>query len=385
MKSEPQHFYCKSRDTGEWSSCTKKDICDGELGQDEFNSDKGDYNYIENWQEQTQMLCESKQRIGFLGACFFIGVLVASTIIPVGYLSDVIGRKWLFVGSIVVLQIACLGFIFATTLDQLYIFMFLIGLSFPGRIIVGINFAYELIHKEMRVYIQPLGQIAQGATLIITAFYFQIISKSVIQLEIVHFSFTVYLLIQTLFYPESPRFLYSKEKFNESRNGLQKLANMNSNPKFDKNFKYNTEKEFDDLTSQGRDAKTEHKLEAGNEYGITNREYYKNLVLMSLLFTSFSFSFWLTDFQAEYLGTDMFIIFYANGIVCIITGPINFYLFNKLGLKMLLICTQCISITMSLFIILVQVKAFRYEDEEEEDMFIRVSIPISLLFMSLAI
>jgi len=24
---------------------------------------------------------------------------------------------------------------------------------------------------------------------------------------------------------------------------------MNSNPKFDKNFKYNTEKEFDDLTS----------------------------------------------------------------------------------------------------------------------------------------
>jgi MFS family permease len=43
------------------------------------------------------MLCESKQRIGFLGACFFIGVLVASTVIPVGILSDIFGRKWIFI------------------------------------------------------------------------------------------------------------------------------------------------------------------------------------------------------------------------------------------------------------------------------------------------
>ena len=150
MKSEPSHFYCKNRETGEWTSCTKKDICDGGLSPDEYASDKGDYTYIDNWNEQTHMLCEPKARIGFLGACFFIGVLVASTIIPVGYLSDVIGRKWLFVGSIVFLQIACLGFIFATKLDQLYVFMFIFGLTFPGRIIVGINYAYELVHVSVR-------------------------------------------------------------------------------------------------------------------------------------------------------------------------------------------------------------------------------------------
>ena len=150
MKSEPSHFYCKNRETGEWASCTKKDICDGDLSTDEYASDKGDYTYIDNWNEQTHMLCEPKARIGFLGACFFIGVLVASTIIPVGYLSDVIGRKWLFVGSIVFLQIACLGFIFATKLDQLYVFMFIFGLTFPGRIIVGINYAYELVHVSVR-------------------------------------------------------------------------------------------------------------------------------------------------------------------------------------------------------------------------------------------
>lgn len=63
------------------------------------------------------MLCEPKERIGFLGACFFIGILVASTIIPLGYLSDIVGRKKIFIGTLIVAIIAELGFIFAKTLD----------------------------------------------------------------------------------------------------------------------------------------------------------------------------------------------------------------------------------------------------------------------------
>jgi MFS family permease len=83
------------------------------------------------------MLCESKSRIGFLGACFFIGVLVASTLVPVGFLSDVYGRKWLFVGTLVVLTLACSGLLLARSLDELYVYMFMLGLTFPGRMIVG--------------------------------------------------------------------------------------------------------------------------------------------------------------------------------------------------------------------------------------------------------
>ena len=87
------------------------------------------------------MLCESKQRIGFLGACFFIGVLVASTVIPIGLLSDLYGRKWIFVATLVILIISCTGFIMAKSIEELYVYMFLLGVTFPGRIIVGINFA----------------------------------------------------------------------------------------------------------------------------------------------------------------------------------------------------------------------------------------------------
>jgi hypothetical protein len=60
MKSEPQHLTCKSRETGEWAPCTKKEVCSEGLGEDEYEIDREDYNYIENWNEQAHMLCENK-------------------------------------------------------------------------------------------------------------------------------------------------------------------------------------------------------------------------------------------------------------------------------------------------------------------------------------
>ena len=92
--------------------------------------------------------------------------------------------------------------------------------------------------------------------------------------------FTVYLLVQTFFFPESPRFNYSKENFPESKDGLSKVASFNNNEKFTPKFKYDTEKEIIDIKSEGGDAKTEHKLDGGNIYGITTPQYVKNLILL---------------------------------------------------------------------------------------------------------
>ena len=103
----------------------------------EYRPETEDYFYIDNWQNQADIICESKSRIGFIGACFFIGVLCGSTIIPLGFLSDIVGRKWIFIGSITVLMAGCFGFLFATTIEELYIYMFLYGITFPGRLIVG--------------------------------------------------------------------------------------------------------------------------------------------------------------------------------------------------------------------------------------------------------
>lgn len=68
-------------------------------------------------------------------------MLVASTVIPVGLLSDMFGRKWIFVATLGLLIVACIGFLYAKSLEELYVYMFMLGITFPGRIIVGINFA----------------------------------------------------------------------------------------------------------------------------------------------------------------------------------------------------------------------------------------------------
>jgi len=51
------------------------------------------------------------------------------------------------------------------------------------------------------------------------------------------------------FFPESPRFNYSKEKFEDARDGLYATAKFNSNDSFSRRFLFDTEKEIDDLKS----------------------------------------------------------------------------------------------------------------------------------------
>lgn len=99
------------------------------------------------------MLCESKKRIGFLGACYFIGVIFASTVVPVGFLSDILGRKWIFIITLCLLLIACYGFIQARSLNELYIYMFILGTTYPGRMIVGVNYAYEFLLESWKEYV----------------------------------------------------------------------------------------------------------------------------------------------------------------------------------------------------------------------------------------
>ncbi len=96
------------------------------------------------------------------------------------------------------------------------------------------------------------------------------------------------------------------------------------------------------------------KKDGGNEYGLTWSQFVINVFLMSLLATFYSFSYWLLDFQAEYLGTDIYILFYAQGIVTIISGYVNLLLYERIGLKILVLIMQSINIVAGIYMVLVQ-------------------------------
>ena len=152
MKIEPKHFTCKNRETQQWEQCDKAYICANNLDKSEYEPDKDDYMYIDNWSGQCNLLCESKERIGGLGACYFIGILIGTTILPLGYLSDQIGRKPMFLLTLVIQILSEIGFIYARSLDQLYISMILLGVTFPGTMIVGQAFAYEFCTDPIKAH-----------------------------------------------------------------------------------------------------------------------------------------------------------------------------------------------------------------------------------------
>jgi len=72
------------------------------------------------------------------------------------------------------------------------------------------------------------------------------------------------------------------------------------------------------------------------EHKISNNQFFYNLTIMSLFFCIFSFSFWLIDFQQEYLGADIYVNFYIAGVVSILAGQVNLILYAPMGLKSLM-------------------------------------------------
>lgn len=142
LKGEPRSFRCRD-ESGLWYQCSKDEICEKGLSKDDYEADKEESSYIENWSDHAINLCETKARKSLLGIFFFLGGITASTIVPVGYLSDQIGRRWIFQGSFILVFLAALGFLLSTSIEGLYVSWFSLGLSLPGLSGVGVIYGQE--------------------------------------------------------------------------------------------------------------------------------------------------------------------------------------------------------------------------------------------------
>jgi len=124
--------------------------------------------------------------------------------------------------------LAVIGLMLATDIYQLYVFLFIAGATFGGRIIVGLNYLLEFLadkDKELMVFIRLFSSALYviGFTL-----FFQFGSKHWITVISV---FVVMAIIGTLyqivFVPETPLWLHSMERYEDSRNVLKYMAGYN--------------------------------------------------------------------------------------------------------------------------------------------------------------
>ena len=83
-----------------------------------------------------------------IGGSYFVGSIVATSLMPVGYLSDWLGRKWIFVCNTLITILGCIMIYVANSLEHIVIGMFILGVSGPGRGIVAIIYADEFLSNE---------------------------------------------------------------------------------------------------------------------------------------------------------------------------------------------------------------------------------------------
>jgi len=208
LEKEPKHFECKDPDTGEWKSCTKQEICDRGLSKEDYKPDKNDDEYFDNWVDKYDLLCESKVKVGLLGSMFFIGIIATLLILPP--LADKYGRKWIFIISNFVQIIGQLGLILSDNIYEAYFFAFLIGCTFSGKVVVGLNYMLEFNRPKWTETIVYFQLVAESITTILMTIWYQFIDRGWFMLQLLcligAILITVYFIIWV---PESPKWLYT--------------------------------------------------------------------------------------------------------------------------------------------------------------------------------
>ena len=105
--------------------------------------DTSDPEYLDNWVNKLDLLCEPKYKIGLIGSMYFVGVITSLTFVPV--MADRCGRKWAYLGTLCLSAFAQLALIITRNLYEVYVYEFFFGATWAGRIIVGLSYVLEFI------------------------------------------------------------------------------------------------------------------------------------------------------------------------------------------------------------------------------------------------
>lgn len=203
-----------------------------------------DAEYFENWVEKFDLLCRPKKDVGFIGSCFFIGIICTMFWFPV--LSDRIGRTTLILVSLATQMVSYVVLFKTDNLYVGYVCLILMGTTFPGKHVVLYNYSLEVLPKKYHQQMIAMVAFCETFIVVVISFSYQYLSKRWQPLQFIGMIVTgLCLLFSVLFFHESPKFLYINGRFEEARTSLKFIAWFNGmssseiNARFD--FVFDTE------------------------------------------------------------------------------------------------------------------------------------------------
>lgn len=330
LTKEPKNFECYDSASDEWKSCTKQEICSQGLPSDQWRPVEDD-EYIDNWvsPEKLDLLCEPKYKIGLLGSLYFAGVVV--TILWVPIVSDrCCGRRLIFLISMGVFLVAFLGLIWSHNLIETYVYLFILGACFAGRIVIGLTYLLELMDPSKAKAIVVYFFLSEPILLILLTMWYQFIDRSWFAIFIITWSFIfVAFLWYLIFVPESPKWLYTFKHYNESRKVLLETAEFNGVTTREYKDQVTNKQFYKEDEDDGDDTKTVlSKLE-----DLPQRKYILNVIILTIIWTNSSFSMYTLNYMNKRYEGSMFVHFYLDGVAGIIGTLIAAPLYNWLKIR----------------------------------------------------
>lgn len=144
----------------------------------EYKPDYDDPDYLDNWIIKFDLLCKEYKKENLMMYSFFIGAITGLIILP--KLADSIGRKVPFILTLLISIIAQIGLIVTDNFDDASMFMVVLGFTFPGKYVVGINYLLELIKDGSREQSMINLFVADVLSNILITIYYDRISRNIL-------------------------------------------------------------------------------------------------------------------------------------------------------------------------------------------------------------
>lgn len=156
--------------------------------------------------------------------------------------SDTYGRRLIFIGTMILSTIAQGVILFTSSIHKLFLFMIILGVTFSGKNIVALNFAIECVPQQKKKFVVSLYWGVELLSIILWSFYYQKLDKNWFPLQAIYFGVGIFVLMLAVFVlPESPKYLYSKQMFQEARESLKFIAWLNGVSTFTDLFVFDNE------------------------------------------------------------------------------------------------------------------------------------------------
>ena len=217
---------CQLNEGDPWKSCSREHACDSSKNF-AWKVDPDAFDDMTNWVSTMDLYCTDKFEMSLIGSMFFVGTFTGSFILPRA--ADIYGRKLLFLIGLALYICVAIALYFAKNLTELYVLMFLGGISETGRYYVAYVYCVEMMPKRVQDSTGLYIFLVFGVAMTYIAVQFWFITKDCYVNNFIAIGLAVISWVSVaIWLPESPRFLFSRKEFDKVRAVIHQIAKTNS-------------------------------------------------------------------------------------------------------------------------------------------------------------